>query len=135
VTLAMLRVIARHSPKGVIFGNLLIDRHSPALVPQEVAKFQVGNFSGKPTFDRSNALISLAYKHFQDRFIIIGCGGIFNASDAYEKIKRGANLVELITGMIYQGPQLISQINNGLLDLLEQDGFTSIAEAVGSKYK
>lgn len=131
-TLAMLQVIARHSPAGVIFGNLLKDRKNPKLVKSEVAKFPVGNFSGKPTYKRSNELISLAYESFKNRFVIIGCGGIFSAADAYEKIRRGATLVQLITGMIYQGPQLISKINNGLLDLLERDGYTSIGQAVGS---
>ncbi len=131
-TLAMLKVIVRHSPAGVIFGNLWKDRSSPALAPQEVAKFPVGNFSGKPTFDRSNELISLAYKHYKKKLVIIGCGGIFSAADAYEKINRGASLVQLITGMVYQGPQLISEINNGLLDLLERDGYASISEAIGS---
>ncbi len=128
----MLNVIINHSPVGVIFGNLWKGRRSPALDQQEAAKFTVGNFSGKPTFDRSNELISLAYKNFKNKLVIIGCGGIFSAEDAYEKIRRGASLVQLITGMIYQGPQLISQINNGLLDLLERDGYTSITQAIGS---
>ena len=131
-TSAMLNVISRHSPAGVIFGNLLKDRKNSNLVKAEVAKFLVGNFSGKPTYDRSNELISLTYKKYKNRFVIIGCGGIFTAEDAYEKIRRGASLVQLITGMIYQGPQLICKINNGILDLLEMDGFNSISEAVGS---
>jgi dihydroorotate dehydrogenase len=132
VTLAILAVIARHSPVGVILGNLLKDRKNPKLVGEEAAKFPVGNFSGKPTFDRSNELISLVYKIYKNRLVIIGCGGIFTAADAYEKVKRGASLVQLITGMIYQGPQTIATINNGLLDLLERDGYTSITQAIGS---
>lgn len=131
-TSAMLTVIAKHSPVGVIFGNLWKDRRSKDLVSEEASKFPAGNFSGKPTFKRSNELISLTYTKFKNRFVIIGCGGIFTAEDAYEKIRRGASLIQLITGMIYQGPQLICQINNGLLDLLERDGYGSISEAIGS---
>lgn len=131
--LGMLRVIVRHTPAGVIFGNLATNRKNPKLDKEEVARFPVGNFSGKPTFDRSNALISLTYKRYKHRFVIIGCGGIFSAEDAYEKIRRGASLVQLITGMIYQGPQLIPQITNGLLDLLERDGYASIGEAIGTR--
>jgi dihydroorotate dehydrogenase len=67
--------------------------------------------------------------------VIIGCGGVFSATDAYEKIIRGASLVQLITGMIFEGPQLISEINFGLVDLLERDGFSHISEAIGSKIK
>lgn len=132
-TLAMLSVIAKHSPAGVIFGNLQKDRKNKALVASEVAKFPTGNFSGKPTYQRSNELIQLAYKNYGKKLIIIGCGGIFSAQDAYTKITLGASLLQLITGMIYEGPSLIMQINFGLSDLLEKDGFTHISQAIGSK--
>jgi len=129
--LAMLAVIAKHGPSGVIFGNLQKDRKHKSLVKNEVKKFPVGNFSGKPTWERSNELISLAYKHYKDRLVIIGCGGVFSAEDAYEKIKRGATLVQFITGMIFEGPQLATQINLGLTSLLVKDGLKNISEAVG----
>lgn len=131
--LGMLKIIAKHKVKGVIFGNLQKDRSHPSLHQKEVAKFDVGHFSGKPTFDRSNELIALAYKNYKKRFVIIGCGGIFTAEDAYLKIKLGANLVQLITGMIFEGPQLISQINRGLIRLLQADGYKHISEAVGTQ--
>jgi dihydroorotate dehydrogenase len=130
--LAMLKVIAKHSPVGVIFGNLQKDRNHKSLDKTEVKKFKVGNFSGKPTFDRSNELISLAYKKYKDRFVIVGCGGVFNASDAWEKITRGASLIQLITGLIYEGPQLVSQINQGLVHKLELHGYSNINSAVGT---
>jgi dihydroorotate dehydrogenase subfamily 2 len=132
--LAMLNVIAKHSPAGVIFGNLQKDRTNKAFVKEEIVKWEglKGNFSGKPTYERSNELISLCYKHYKKRFVIIGCGGVFSAEDAYEKIRRGASLVQLITGLVYQGPQLVSQINAGLISELEQKGFTSIREAIGT---
>lgn len=127
----MLDVIAKHSPVGVIFGNLQRDRSHPSLITSEVNKFKVGNFSGKPTLERSNELIALAYRNYKKRFIIIGCGGIFCAEDAYRKIKLGASLVQLITGMIFEGPQLISSINLELSKLLKKDGYSSISQAVG----
>jgi dihydroorotate dehydrogenase len=130
---SMLEVIDKHSPSGVIIGNLQTDRKHHLLDQEEVNKFTKGNFSGRPTFERSNELVRLTYKKFKDRFIIIGCGGIFSAKDAYTKIKLGASLVQLITGMIYQGPQLISQINLGLLDLLDKDGYKNIKEAIGKE--
>lgn len=130
-TLGMLDIIVKHQIAGVIFGNLQKNRKDPALDPQEVARFTYGNFSGKPTFKRSNELIKLAYKRFGKKLTVIGCGGIFNAEDAYTKIKLGASLVQLITGMIFEGPALIGQINYGLVQLLKQDGFTHISQAVG----
>jgi len=117
--------------KGVIFGNLWKDRSSQHFDPQEIANATKGNFSGKPTFDRSNELIALAYKEFGKRFVVIGCGGVFNADDAYKKIRLGASLVQMITGMIFEGPQVIGEINLGLINLLHRDGFKNISEAIG----
>ena len=58
-------------------------------------------------------------------------GGIFTAEDAYRKIRLGASLVQLITGMIFEGPQLVSDINLGLVKLLARDGFASVSDAIG----
>jgi len=134
--LTILKVIEQFSfIKGVIIGNLFKDRKSPFLDKQEVKKFKVGYFSGKPCEIKSNELIKSTYKKYKDRFVIIGCGGVFNGDDAYKKIRLGASLIQLITGMIYQGPQLISQINLELEELLEKDGFTNIKQAVGIDVK
>ena len=113
------------------------NRNNKLLKREEVDKFPagIGSFSGKPTHKRSNELIKLAYNNFKQRFVIIGCGGVFNAQDAYEKIKHGASLVQLITGMIYEGPQIASQINLGLIGLLKKDGLRHISEAIGIEAK
>jgi len=133
----MMDVIVRYPfVKAVILGNLQRDRKNPALVPEEVARWSVGNFSGVPCRERSDELIRLAYKEYGApaagaRVCVIGCGGTFSAEDAYRKIKLGASLVQLITGLIYQGPQLVAQINRDLARFLRRDGYHSIAEAVG----
>ena len=87
-----------------------------------------GNFSGQPCAENANKLIAYVYKKYGKDTKIIGCGGIFSARDAYEKIKLGASLVQLITGLVYEGPQLIGDINRGLIKLLEKDGFKNISE-------
>jgi len=92
-----------------------------------------GGLSGKLVDDLSTNMISYVYKKTHGKKIIIGVGGIFSAKDAYEKIKAGASLVQLITGMIYQGPQLISEINRGMVKLLKKDGYTNISKAIGTK--
>jgi dihydroorotate dehydrogenase subfamily 2 len=124
---------------GFIFSNLVKDRNNEKLDRREIEKLknQKGNFSGKPTEELANNLISEVYKKYKDtnRFIIIGCGGIFGGKDAYEKIKRGASLLQMITGMIYEGPSQIGIINNELVDLLKKDGHKNISQAVGSYYK
>lgn len=131
--LNMLEIIVKHQITGIVIGNLQKDHHHKSINSKESKKYSVGNFSGKPTFDRSNELISLIYQTFGKKLIIIGCGGVFSPEDAYLKIKKGATLVQLITGMVYQGPQLIYEINKGLLDLLAQDGYTHISQARGTQ--
>lgn len=130
--LAMLEVIGKYKfIKGVIIGNLQKNRTDPAFDQREVKQWKVGFFSGKPCFERSNELIALTYKTYKKRFTIIGCGGVFSAQDAYQKIKLGASLIQLITGMIYEGPSLISRINIDLVELLKKDGFKHLSEAIG----
>ncbi len=117
-TLELLDVMNKYSIAGVILGNLTKDKTNPAVTPEDAAqwKTQKGNLSGKPTFDRSNTLIALTKEHYGKRFTIIGTGGIFSPEDAQHKMKLGADLVQLITGMIYVGPQLIGSINRKLAD-------------------
>lgn len=92
-----------------------------------------GGLSGKAVEDLSTKQIAYVYQKTKGKYIIIGCGGIFTAEDAYKKIRAGASLLQLITGMIYEGPQAISSINLGLATLLKKDGFKNISEAVGKR--
>ena len=126
----LLKVIIKHNITGVTISNLVKDRSSIELkdkLPDSVK----GGLSGSPAKAISDHLISLAYERYGDKLVIIGVGGIMSAEDAYKKIRAGASLVALITGLIFEGPQLIGEINRGLVKLLERDGFANISEAVG----
>jgi dihydroorotate dehydrogenase len=92
-----------------------------------------GGFSGKAVEKLSDKTIKKVYRFYGGKKIIIGVGGIFTAEDAYKKIKAGATLLQLITGMIYEGPQAISDINMGLIKLLRADGYKNISVAVGKE--
>ena len=129
----LLQVITKHNVYAVTIGNLAKSRQNPYLV-DEISAEQKGNMSGKPTYDLSNKLIHQTYQKYGDKLVIIGVGGIFSANDAYKKIKHGASLVELITGFIFEGPQLIGQINKGLAELAIADGYTNISQAVGASH-
>ncbi|HCI05156.1 TPA: hypothetical protein DEX28_00215 [Patescibacteria group bacterium] len=131
--LAVLKIITEAKMAGVIFGNLQKGRSNEFFDKNELKKFPVGNFSGKPTEKRSNELIKLAYQNFGNKLVVIGCGGVFSAEDAYKKIKLGASLVQLITGLVFEGPQLVSEINRDLVKLLKEDGFKNISEAIGAE--
>lgn len=130
----LLDVIVKHNIQGVAIGNLLHERSSvderDALDPSIL-----GNLSGKPTRKVSTELIRQTYEIYGDRLVIIGIGGIFSAHDAYVKIRAGASLVALITGMIFEGPQVVGEINAGLEKYLKRDGFTNIREAIGVDHK
>jgi dihydroorotate dehydrogenase subfamily 2 len=128
---ALIAVALHHRVHGVIVSNLTKRHDRPEIVPHEIAGKTHGGVSGKPTFRASNELISHLYHTVGSRLIIIGSGGIFSAEDAYEKIKRGASLVQLATGMIFEGPQLIGEINRGLVAYVKKDGYQNISEAIG----
>ncbi|OGD09585.1 dihydroorotate dehydrogenase (quinone) [Candidatus Amesbacteria bacterium RIFOXYB1_FULL_44_23] len=108
----LVEVALENGISGFIFSNLVKNRNNPGFDKTEIARFEKfkGNFSGRPTFVNSNSLIIHTRKKFGSRVAIIGCGGIFSPKDARKKLSAGADLVQLITGMIYQGPQLPAQI-------------------------
>lgn len=117
--------------QALTVANLAKDRSRVSLsdeLPDEIK----GNLSGAPVRELSNNLLRNLRKQYDDRFVLIGVGGILSVDDAYEKIRAGADLIELITGMIYTGPQLPTQIIYGLERRLRRDGFAHISEAVGA---
>src|SRR3989344_3201152 len=114
---------------GFVCTNLAKDRHNNSIKDENFPN--TGGMSGKVVEELADGLIKYIYGKTRGEFVIMGCGGIFSAEDAYRKIKLGASLLQLITGMIYEGPQLISDINRGLVEYLKQDGYKNISEAVG----
>jgi dihydroorotate dehydrogenase len=92
-----------------------------------------GGLSGRPIAAMVTSFIAHIYQMTRGRIPIIGVGGIFNAEDAYDKIKAGANAVQIYTGWVYEGPGAVKRINQGLLRLLERDGLRHISEAVGKR--
>lgn len=131
---ALLTVADRHQVDGLAIGNLMKDRQALAH-PERLSDDIQGSLSGIPAQSRTTELIRTTYQAYGTRFVIIGIGGIFTAEDAYEKIRAGATLVALVTALMFEGPQVIGEINEGLVRLLDRDGFASIAEAVGADYR
>ncbi|SET01651.1 quinone-dependent dihydroorotate dehydrogenase [Paenibacillus sp. NFR01] len=95
---------------------------------------ETGGLSGKPLRDRSTEIIRRIYRQTGGKLPIVGSGGIFTGEDAYEKIKAGASLVEIYTALIYEGPEVNRRIHAKLRQLLRQDGYTHISQAVGTDH-
>ncbi len=114
---------------GIIATNLTKDR---SVLKTAIPDTQKGGISGLPVKQKSLQYVKELYNITKGKKLIIGCGGIFTAEDAYERIKAGAHLLQLITGFIYQGPSTPKVINKGLVQFMKKDGYGSIAEAVGT---
>lgn len=124
---AMLEAIVRHQVDGVTIANLVKERESVILkddLPDQVR----GGLSGIPTRDRSTELVRRTRQMCGDKLAIIGLGGVFTAEDAYEKLKAGADLVGMATGLIFEGPQVVNEINAGIEKKLRDDGCKSIGD-------
>ncbi|PBQ34194.1 dihydroorotate dehydrogenase (quinone) [Sphingobacteriaceae bacterium] len=100
---------------GIIATNTTISRDGLSYDSSEIEKIGMGGLSGKPLTKRSTEVIRYLKQKSNNAFPVIGVGGIHNADDALEKIDAGADLIQLYTGFIYYGPQLIKDINKKLI--------------------
>ncbi len=96
------------------------------------SRHEKGGLSGLPLFQRSTAQIGRFHELVGGTLPLIGVGGIDSGETAYAKIKAGATALQLYTGFIYGGPRLVPRILEDLDKLIAADGFTTLAEAVGS---
>ena len=115
---------------GVIATNTTTSRPESLQNPNQA---ESGGLSGKPIED--DATDQIRFIAERTDVPIIGVGGVSDAEGAYEKIRAGANLVQLYTGLVFEGPAIARDINAGLLNLLERDGFDAIGDAVGVDLK
>jgi dihydroorotate dehydrogenase len=118
---------------GIVATNTTITR--PAANNEELQRIyaETGGLSGGPLRARSTEVIRHIYRQTRGELPIIGVGGIFNAADAWEKITAGASLVQVYTGLVYEGPGVVKGIVNGLRKLTQSKGYGNVTQAVGSK--
>ena len=98
-----------------------------------IQKHQKGGLSGKPIEEKSTRLINKFYKNLNGKIKIIGCGGVDSGKSAYEKFLAGASYVQLYTGMVFRGPNVVNMIKKELKELLIADGVKNFAEIIGKK--
>jgi len=112
---------------GIVATNTTIERPASLRSPNRA---ETGGLSGKPIEERATEAVRFVAERTD--VPVIGVGGVSTAEGAYRKLRAGASLVQLYTALVYRGPSLAREINEGLLDLLERDGFDSVTAAVGA---
>jgi dihydroorotate dehydrogenase len=115
---------------GVIATNTTLARdglRAPATLTSET-----GGLSGAPLRAVANDTCARLFRHLGRAIPIVGVGGVFTADDAYERIRAGATLVQVYTGLIYEGPTMITRLVRGLSERLRRDGFAHVRDAVGA---
>lgn len=122
---------ASHGVAGYVATNTASDRDGLVTPEDQVERFGMGGLSGRPLEGRATRLVRYLFRKTEGRVPIIGVGGIFSADDAYRKIRAGASLVELYTGLVFEGPGLVRRLKEDLLVLLDRDGIDRIEDAVG----
>jgi len=105
-----LKIIKKTGIDGIVATNTTISRENLSTDPDKVLEIGNGGLSGKPITDRSTELIDYIRKTAGRDLPIIGVGGIMSEKDALDKIKAGADLIQLYTGFIYEGPGLVKRI-------------------------
>ena len=115
---------------GMIVGNTTVMR-PPNLLETEIAK-EAGGLSGRPLFPLANRMLAETYVRVEDVFPLIGAGGIDSGSTALAKIRAGASLIQVYSGLVFGGLGLIAEIKNALLDALAADGQESLKEFIGA---
>lgn len=131
----ILELVGPRQIAGIVATNTTISRPRPEHPENQRVYDEAGGLSGKPLGARSTEVIRHLYQQTQGKVPIIGVGGIFNAGDAWEKIAAGASLLQVYTGLVYEGPALCRGIVSGLLDRMEAMGIRQLCQLVGIEAK
>ena len=124
------KVITKSAVDGLVISNTTIGRNT---VSGSSLSSETGGLSGAPLFELSTAVLAQMRQRVGNKLPIIGVGGIDSTERAIEKLEAGANLVQLYTGMIYEGPGLARRIVHGLCHHLEKNDLHNISQITGTR--
>jgi dihydroorotate dehydrogenase len=127
----MISIGMAHGVHGFVAANTASDREGLVTPSETLARIGRGGLSGRPIEERATRLVAYLYARTGGQVPIIGVGGVHDGASAYRKIRAGASLVQIYTSFVYNGPGVVRQIKEELLELLDQDGFESVREAIG----
>ena len=127
----IIKLIEKHKISGIVATNTTIQRPETENKKCKKVYSEEGGLSGLPLKNRSTEMIRKIYKMTNGKVPIIGVGGIFTADDAWEKIAAGASLIQLYTGLVFEGPGIARNIVSGLKKRVANEGFESISDVIG----
>lgn len=128
----ILELVAPRNIAGIVATNTMISRPQTNDSMLQKIYSETGGLSGKPLCQRSTEIIRYLHRQTKGKLPIIGVGGIFDADDAWEKVTAGASLLQIYTGLVYEGPGITNEIVAGLIQRMEIAGMKHLHEAVGS---
>jgi dihydroorotate dehydrogenase len=128
---AILQLVEPRGIAGIVATNTTVTRPERADETVRQVYAESGGLSGRPLRARSTEVIRHLYRQTGGELPIIGVGGIFNGADAWEKISAGASLIQVYTGLVYEGPGIAKEIVNGLRARLAEVNLETIEQAVG----
>ncbi len=128
----VLELAISHSLAGIVATNTTVTRPESGNTQCQNAYNEDGGLSGAPLRKRSTQIISHIHRNTKGNLPIIGVGGIFNTNDAWEKITAGASLLQIYTGLVYEGPSIAGNIVRGLKKRMEQEGVKHVKDLVGA---
>ena len=131
----ILELVEPRQVAGIVATNTTITRPDANDAGLKQIYAESGGLSGKPLRARSTEVIRHLYRQTRGKVPIIGVGGIFDVDDAWEKIAAGASLLQVYTGLVYEGPSLAKQLVTGLIERFEQKGIANLHDAVGVEAK
>ena len=126
---ALTTLAVKKGADGIIATNTTID-YSLVKNPKDI-----GGISGAVLKEKSFKIFEAIAKELYGKTTLISVGGIDSAEEAYKRIKAGASLVQILSGIVFHGPDMIMNVNKGLVELLKADGYTNITEAIGADRK
>jgi dihydroorotate dehydrogenase len=125
------KILLDHKVSAIIVSNTTSKNREKL---NDISKHQKGGLSGKPLEEEANKLISKFYKLLKDKIEIIGVGGVDSGESAHKKFLAGASYLQLYTGMVFQGPNIVGKIKKELKEILINDGVKNFREIIGKNH-
>ena len=128
-------IASRNGLDGIVATNTTITRPEPSNTQSRIAFSQNGGVSGRPLQERSLEVISNLYEYSDGDMTIVGVGGIDSPDSAWKAVTSGASLIQLYSGLVFNGPGVTSSIVRGLKRKVSENNFSGISEAIGYAHR